>query len=81
MEYNFSDQFRREELDLYSTGSLLDYDDESSSIDVMKLVQENQGAEGINPDTGKVKYNPYLIPPDLEICREYQVSQINQKRH
>ena len=41
---------------------------------IMTLVKANQGTDGHHPETGKAKFHPYKIPPDLEICNEYKVS-------
>ena len=48
-------------------------DQEAASRLIQKMIEENQGAEGIHPETGKAKFNPYKIPPDMEIVNEYQV--------
>ena len=40
---------------------------------IIQMVQANQGTDGLHPETGKAKFNPYKIPPDLEISEEFYV--------
>ena len=46
-------------------------------VDIKQLLKQNQGTDGINPETGEVKYNPYKIPPDRQICNEFRVMRLS----
>ena len=42
-------------------------------LNLKTIRKQNQGEGGVNPETGDPRYNPYLIPPDRQICKEYSV--------
>ena len=42
-------------------------------LDIKTIRRQNQGEGGVNPETGDPRFNPYLIPPDRQICKEYSV--------